>query len=361
MKESKFISLLTRELSNELSSEDKALIQQYEGNPDFISERASYDRIWENSQSYKSDFDVDVDLSFDKFATKFNIPTSSTINQTSDVDMQSLFLKVAAAIIILSVVWFTVSLLNVNDSSVTNSESKVVSYDISDDVSISLAPGSSYTVGLENETVQQIILDGKSSFEFKDNTVGYEVVANNLLIAPIANQNSNNQIGKVSSIDRENGSVKTSVIENTANHVLNFEVESNSESNQTLVNVSNGSLNIKDTASGNSTELKANETLIYDNASNKWSIDKLKQSIVWEDNKLSFNNTPIVDVFNEIENYFGVKVEIEGSIPDQCHFTAQNIKNPTPKDIFATLHTSFNLGVKRTGLKSYKISNITCK
>jgi len=94
MKESKIISILTKELTNELNAQEKAELADYTGSAEFDSEREAFNNAWSSAGSYGSQLDIDVDLAFHKFATKFDIPVSekATIEADANKKGRNLFL-----------------------------------------------------------------------------------------------------------------------------------------------------------------------------------------------------------------------------------------------------------------------------
>jgi transmembrane sensor len=75
--------------------------------------------------------------------------------------------------------------------------------------------------------------------------------------------------------------------------------------------------------------------------------------IAWKDNKFNFIATPLIEVFQEIERQYDVKLDIKG-IPQHLH-TGYFSKNKKVESTLNLICLTFNLKFKKTKNKNYKI------
>jgi hypothetical protein len=322
MKEDKIISLITREITGELNQEEKAQIDQLNHDKSFLEDRQAYQESWNAAGSYGSDFNLDVDKAFNEFKSKFNIPDAVETSSIMSREMRSLFLKVTVAVTILIVGFFAFKWLTAENSTIKNHSNQIKSIPLFSKT-VLLSPGAE--LAWENSNISE--LKGRIQIQTEDTNFNmiYEEIS-------FSNQKRNDDAliefvnnGQITNIKFLEGDF---VIEKDGEEIMMYE----------------------------------GEMIDYDLNSGLFS-GKSNPSLFVDLNTktLSFNETPLALVFKELQSYFGVKFIIEEEIPVNCHFTAQNMKDPSINDVLAILHTSFNLGVKRNGIDEFIIYNISCK
>ena len=72
-----------------------------------------------------------------------------------------------------------------------------------------------------------------------------------------------------------------------------------------------------------------------------------------------FDNTPLVQVFDRIEKFYGVNVDVtDGSSMDNINFTATLSMSNNLNDCLTLLHESIDMTIRRKGLRKIEISDI---
>ncbi|WP_264525543.1 FecR family protein [Flavobacterium sp. N502536] len=105
--------------------------------------------------------------------------------------------------------------------------------------------------------------------------------------------------------------------------------------------------------------LEKNQAVHY--ASNKLikSDTADKNLLSWKTKSLSFENTPLQKAFEDIENCYHIKIQVEGKISDSCTVTA-NFKNESIKEIFEEFRLLFGLSYTQKG-NTISVKNISCE
>lgn len=84
-----------------------------------------------------------------------------------------------------------------------------------------------------------------------------------------------------------------------------------------------------------------------------------KNLLSWKTKSLSFENTPLQKAFEDIENCYHIKIQVEGKISDSCTVTA-NFKNESIKEIFEEFRLLFGLSYTQKG-NTISVKNISCE
>jgi len=80
----------------------------------------------------------------------------------------------------------------------------------------------------------------------------------------------------------------------------------------------------------------------------KMEIDENSDPFGWVDNRLSFNNVQLSEVFKEIEYWFGVNLSSEIETDKMGSFTAK-FKNPTLNELLLTVCSVYKLNYSKNG------------
>ncbi|MFW0739011.1 FecR family protein [Flavobacterium sp. T12S277] len=84
-----------------------------------------------------------------------------------------------------------------------------------------------------------------------------------------------------------------------------------------------------------------------------------KNLLSWKTKSLSFENTPLQKAFEDIENCYHIKIQVEGSISDSCRVTT-NFKNESIKEILEEFRLLFGLSYTQKG-NTIWVKNISCE
>lgn len=382
MKESKIISLIARELAGELNSADKAEIGNL-SDSFYHSEKDAYANSWNAAESYLGNNDINVDLAFENFTKKFDFSENETI-ESSQRESSSLFLKLTVAVAILMVGFFVLQFLSSKNSTIQNNSNQIENVVLDGVIAAALSPNASFKHDGSNLTE----LNGNIQFEASKQS-DFKILMSDLEISAgeesktsntsnAQSSNTNDETNEANRFPESKGGEITSESNNTDSNTekdinagdlltesknssaANLSFSINSTASENRVKLNNGQLSLN--LDGKIIDLDKGNTIVIDPVNNSFTVEtEGSYQVDYLAKTLSFDRTPLDVVIDEIELYFGVKIELENSIPSNCHFTAQNISDPSINDVFALLHTSFNMGVKRNSLNSYEVYNIECK
>ncbi|WP_374174213.1 FecR family protein [Flavobacterium tructae] len=84
-----------------------------------------------------------------------------------------------------------------------------------------------------------------------------------------------------------------------------------------------------------------------------------KNLLSWKTKSLSFENTPLQKAFEDIENCYHIKINVEGKISDSCTVTT-NFKNESVKEILEEFRLLFGLSYTQNG-NTVWVKNISCE
>lgn len=87
--------------------------------------------------------------------------------------------------------------------------------------------------------------------------------------------------------------------------------------------------------------------------------DSDPNSIAWMTRQLEFKDAPLIDVFNTVENYFGVSIHTPDSSILSCRFRG-SFKDAKLAEIFEVISFSLDLTFSKVG-KNYTVSGKGCK
>ncbi len=321
MEKQDYISLIAKSLTNEVNlKESETLETMRSSDQEFSSTYDDLQEIWEAAGDYTPNVAFDSATAYDKFAAKYEIPTDYT--KSSNSNFKRILLATVIAVLLFSSSLF-VYLNYATTDSVTNSSAKVETITHNNE-EISLSPGASIDFnedGSVSDVQGNVFFDKNKKIEYKLN--------GETLVSEGASFNISKEINANElRVDVKEGSVK--VVGQDGNEEI-------ITSNQSMVyNLNNGTLNTFDATSSNN-------------------------YLLWASNKLSFNKTSINSVFEEMETFFGVAINVSGNVPSDCHFTAPIINNASLATVFELLDTSFDFSITQTGDGEFEVSSVTCK
>ena len=323
-----FISLITKKLNSELNiAELKELNSWLSESSDNSHVLNDFKDVWGSVSTYKSTITFDADTAYQDFVKKYNIPQSSD-NSTSATAAGgiSILRWLLSAVVVAALVYGGYQMMNNINNAVSNDQ--LVSRTINLDAfsTATLAPSTSLNFNKEDFTISK--LDGQMYLD-----LAKESGALNLNFEDVQAQAKNTMLnlqsyGKEDKFiaDIEKGSVQ-------------FEI------NDDQVTVGQG------------------KRLIFDNKSKTTEITIANpKSSEWKDGFISWNNTPLNEVFTSIEKFYGVEITVIDNSPINAHspFTAINYKPANLNECLQLLTDAYNMTIDREG-KKIEISKISAK
>ena len=321
MKKQDYISLIAKGLTNEINLQEAETLKSMKTSDQAFS--STYDElqeIWDAAGDYTPTVTFDSAVAYDKFATKYQIPIDYSKSSSSNFK-RVLISTVIAALLISSSVF--VYLNSTNNNTVANESNKIETIVHNQD-EITLSPGS------------EIAFNDEGSVS---NVVGNAYFENN----------------KDITIDLNKGAI--------VSEGASFNISKAEGSNKLRVDVKEGSLAYNGN-DGSNEKISQNNTIVYDLNTGTYELLNVTDSnnyLQWTSNKLSFNNTGIDVVFQEMEQFFGVKINVDGIVPSSCHLTSPIHKDATVSSVFELLRTTFDFNVTQTGDGEFEVSAITCQ
>ena len=320
MKKQDYISLIAKGLTNEINLQEAETLKSMKSSDQAFS--STYDElqeIWDAAGDYTPTVSFDSAVAYDKFATKYQIPTDYTKSDSSNFKRVLISLVVGALLISSSVfVYFN----NIKTDAVANNSTKVETVVHNQD-EITLSPGAEIAFNK----------DGSVS-----NVVGNAYFENN----------------KDITIDLKKGAI--------VSEGASFNISKAEGSNKLRIDVKEGSMTLNGN-DGTNESISQNNTIVYDITTGSYellNVTEANNHLLWTSNKLSFNGTDIDVVFQEMEQFFGVKINVDGTVPTDCSFTALLIQKASVSSIFELLRTSFDFSVTQTGDGQFEVSSLTC-
>ena len=321
MKKQDYISQIAKGLTKETNLQEAETLNSMKlSDQAFSSTYDELQEIWDAAGDYTPNVTFDSATAYDKFAAKYQIPTDYTKSVNSNFKRILLFTVIAALLLSSSLfVYFNYT----KTDSLINHSTKVETI-VHDGDNITLSPGAS--IAFNNDgTIEDV--SGNVFFE-KNEDLNYQLKGETLV-----SEGASFNLSKVEGSDE----LRLDVKEGSVKLIGQDGKEESISSNMSMVyNLQNGTVNTFDANSNNN-------------------------YLLWTSNKLSFNRTHLGDVFNEMETFFGITINVEGKIPSDCHFTALIIQNAAVSSLFELINTSFDYSITQTGDGEFEVSSITCK
>ena len=257
MKKQDYISLIAKGLTNEINLQEAETLKSMKSSDQAFS--STYDElqeIWDAAGDYTPTVTFDSAVAYDKFATKYQIPTDYTKSSNSNFKRVLISAVVAALLISSSVfVYFN----NVKNNTLSNDSDKIETVLHNQD-EILLSPGAEIAFNNDGS-----VSDVVGSAYFEDN--------------------------KNISIDLNNGTI--------VSEGASFNLSKAEGSNKLRVDVKEGSMSFKGN-DGSNEKISQNNSIVYDLTTGSYELLNVTEGnnyLLWTSNKLYFNNTSIDVVF----------------------------------------------------------------
>ena len=335
MNEHFVIQLLHKHYTGELDAKDRDLLLDWlQESPDNKSYGDSIKQIWDQSANYapKVDFESKTESAFQKFSAnirKESSPVTDTPQLTAkekEAKTRSLpYMRwasaIAASLILISGAFWILSQSNSNDigaematiSTISDQQEKMI---LSDKSVVWLNEKSTMRYfGEESAEQRSVFLEGEAFFEVQESSAPFVITTENAEIKVL---------GTIFNVD--------------------------SDENKTEVHVKSGTVELRPLNSNQVIELNDLQIGVYD-AVNKKLFHKKSKSYngdSWKTKGFSFEDAKLSEVFNTLEDYYEVKIELENKSILECVFTSPIYQNAEIDEVLSVMQVIYNFDYKRS-------------
>ncbi len=330
-----YISLITKQLNNQLSTSELSELNNWlsvnSGSKAVVSD---FKEVWDSVSTYKSSASFDVDAAYNSFVKKYDIPISTPVSSNAQGGISNTLRYILAAITALLLIGGGVYLAKNGDTLAgsiehfANNDSTSISVSLVGGGIATMAPQSEFNYNYKSSQVSD--LKGESTFSLVKNAQKKPL---NIDFDGLAIKANDTELAVNS--DETSGDISTSV-------------------NKGRVDVEIGKTAI---------QLTKGQKLSYNSHTKKHKIEKSRPQILIDkaEGILSFDNTPIEEAFQAIEQFYDVNIDIVDSKVPAYHFTAINYRPESLDECLELIQNSFSMTILRKGPKSIVISNIKSK
>ncbi len=335
MKHDLYISLLQKELSGQLASEEKAALEAWLANsPEHQRMAESVRKAWELSGGFSEDLELDMEADFEKIKNRIAVPTEKPSAKVVPLHRRWL-LRAAAALVLLAVGPYVVKKFL----------QPAVKYEVvytKEDPrkeAVELADGS------------KVWLNANSRLSYFMSAVGKErrVKLEGEAFFEVARDES-----------------KPFVVETLSGEVTvlgtSFSVNEAPAGADLAVHVASGMVKLQPKGSSEHLILTKNEKGIFLKNENKLekSTDPNLNTLAWHTRRLSFQNTLLKDALIAITQLYRVEVKTENPAIENCPLTVTFDQKPLDT-VLATLQTLLGAEVEKTAEGKYRLKGGRCE
>ncbi len=325
-----YISLITKQLKNELNTSELRELNLWlsasSGNAEMISD---FKNIWNSVGTYKSSTTFDVEKAYNDFLKRYGISPSSAPKLGSQVDSSrgtSALRLMLAAITAFAIIFGGFKLADKLKGSVSNETLAAMP--------ISLSPGSTATLAPNSSLYYD-----KKNFEIRD------------LQGQLYLELNEGDPNKSLRLDLDDVTAKA---QNATLNIQRFKKDKS-----IIADVADGSVTFK--VDDERIVLEQGKRLMYTEGEDLKLIDSDANALSWKKGRLSFDNTPLLEVFDSLEKFYGVEITIVDDSKTDAHFTAINLQPTDLNQCLELLASSIDMNIKRVGLKKIEVSAISPK
>ncbi len=323
MKNDKYISLIHKSISGEINTaEQNALDAWINESKEHSSLSEDIRTAWDLSASFDESVQFNPSNGFSKFQQQIKAEEAPTAQVFR---LMPRLMQVAAVFILLLGAWFV---FDMNQTNVYTADGDVLYVSLDDGTEVWLNDGSSVEVSKGfNQDNRTLNLKGEGFFDVARNEdVPFLINVNNAQVRVL---------GTAFNIESSNKGVILEVKEG-------------------LVEFSNGE---------EKTLVKPTEKVILNDNTNLFEKSSVSSSnsYSWIHKELSFQNTPMAQVFEELERYFNVSIYLNSSSNLDCSFTSPSLKDISLSEILKVIATSYSMDYTMVNPKEVKITKFDCK
>ncbi len=340
-----FISLIYKQLANEISPEDAIALKNWiESDVENEMLAASIQIIWENSEptnTLPTDISIDLDQEFASLMERVNAENQAIISpsqpiETPVIEIQRRFSKrkfwsVAAGLaLVIGLSWFFIAQ---NKAHVNFAELKTGE----EPKEILLADGTTVYLNANSTLKYPSEFSGKSRTVLFSGEAFFDVAK-----------------------DSEHPFIIRTPYENvtvlgTSFNVRAYENEANSE-----IAVSSGSVQVS--AGANAFVIQPNEKVIVDRANKALELkttEKLNE-LAWHTKSIQFSNSPLSEVIRELEKFYHVSLSLENKALENCAYTDAFGIGELPTAL-ASISKVFGITINQTANDAYVLVGGDCQ
>ncbi len=143
-----------------------------------------------------------------------------------------------------------------------------------------------------------------------------------------------------------------------ASHQANFNIQNFKNADEVIIDVESGKI-IYEANSIMKTASKG-ERIVFNKETGAVTLSSSPKlnPFDWHKGILAFDNTSLHEVFNIIERYYGVTINVTDNSSVDGHFKAFNLQAGSLNDCLELLQSSIDMKIERKGLKTVEISKI---
>ncbi len=419
-----YISLIAKKLSNELNAAElKDLSTWLSGDKANSLSLNQFKQTWDLTKDYKSSFSFDAGTAFQSFASKYEIPTTTSktnIEPKSKVGVKRYVLIFALMMLTSAFVGsliFNNYFKNSNSNSVANNEMHAQTFALNDAVNVTVAPNSRFEKGVytiqrkDNNpgnkgnstydpnrqsnivgTTNIATSENKGSSNYNDDTINNRSSNNSGSSAYItkggANTNGASNANSASGAANNNNNndyavenfygqgyfdvnvpsgMKAAKIEIEDDRYVEtenatFNLQNYEQDDFSVIDVQTGS--VKFVAGENILNVSEGQRLIYNEKTGNYKTVKLPElnPFQWHKGILKFDNTPLAEAFNMIERFYGVNIEVNDvSTLENHNVTATHYKSSNLNECLELLSETIDMKIERVNERDIQVSNIKRK
>lgn len=330
MEESKYLLLLSKRCTGEISAEESAVLDVWlHQSPENEQFAAATLRAWEIAGTYGKTFSPSLDADFQKVMSKIKAQDQTDIR----ISWRRAVLRAAASVAILLCAywgWQQFRVHNPDEIVVSAEQIQGTSQQLPDGSVCWLNKGSQlrYAANMGDQT-RQVALEGEGYFEVAhDPARPFKVSLQN------------------------GGSVE----------VLGTQFDVRQTNSETAVIVRSGKVRFIPAGQTDGPVLLANQKAVFDRSHSKIHISVLNSlnELSWQTGGLEFVNTPLNQVVKDLERFYGVRIELQNPNMSGCPHSAPLTNQPIEK-VLASLALTHQLKVKKNGDRSYQLSGGACR
>lgn len=321
-----YISLITKQLNSQLSKTELRELNNWlsasSGNSNVASD---FKEVWNSVSSYKSTSSFDVDKAYQNFITKYDIHSADAHTEEQVAGRISITRLLFAALTIAALIFGGLQLTSKINNTVSSDALASRTINLTANSTATLAPNTSMNFDREDFTINSIA--GQVYLDLED-------------------QDKNLSIG----FDDASADVSGAIL-----NIQNYKVE-----NKLVADVEKGSVafNINEKR----VKLEAGKQLTLKKGSTEPIIKDSKQSaFAWKKGMLTFDNTPLDEVFVALEKFYGVNIKVMDDSKIEGHFTATNYKPSSLDDCLEMLVSSISMEIQRKDMTNIEVRNIQAK
>lgn len=294
--------LITRSLSNELSEDEKLVLNEWRNastENEKLFKQVVY--IWENSPQPNVK-EPDVDLAWEKVFSQIQAPKKKS----------SLYLRIAASLIFLIGLGFAISLMRSPSMlTVKTAYNEIKQVQLADGSTVWVNQNSSFTYpsSIKGDE-RKVQLTGEAFFEIHPDPTKPFIIET----------------------------------EKTITQVLGTSFDIRAYANElTEVSVRTGKVSFSDKQKTQTVYLTANDKGVLNTDGMVVKTEEFDaNNITWQERKLVFNDRTVNDVAPSLERYFHVEIKIENKDILNCHFTG-TFKDPKLKEVMDVICKTLQL------------------